>query len=382
MITVEGQSLEMLRTRTSEKWTGSESDVLPMPVAEMDFELDIAIKERLHSLVNNSDTGYLGSTKELETNLASFAQKRWNWQVDPDYIYVCGDVAVGMLEPTRMIIKPGEKIMLNTPVYMNMRNWANRAQAEIIDAPMAKNGMHFTLDFEAIEAGYKNGVKIHYLCNPHNPTGTVFTHSELSRLADLAEKYNVMVFSDEIHGPITYEAEAFVPFLSVSDAARKVGMAVTSASKAWNLAGLKCAQIITADPNMKAIVDSMPMSVRFSASLFGSHASAVAFTSIEWLDAAILTLDRNRRFLKTELHDQLPSVEYRIPDASYLGWLDVTSLELGEDPAKTILEKGRLMLSNGILFGPDSQNFVRINFACNKEIITEGIKRLKLASNL
>jgi cystathionine beta-lyase len=382
VITVEGQSLEMLRTRTSEKWTGSESDVLPMPVAEMDFELDIAIKERLHSLVNNSDTGYLGSTKELETNLASFAQKRWNWQVDPDYIYVCGDVAVGMLEPTRMIIKPGEKIMLNTPVYMNMRNWANRAQAEIIDAPMAKNGMHFTLDFEAIEAGYKNGVKIHYLCNPHNPTGTVFTHSELSRLADLAEKYNVMVFSDEIHGPITYEAEAFVPFLSVSDAARKVGMAVTSASKAWNLAGLKCAQIITADPNMKAIVDSMPMSVRFSASLFGSHASAVAFTSIEWLDAAILTLDRNRRFLKTELHDQLPSVEYRIPDASYLGWLDVTSLELGEDPAKTILEKGRLMLSNGILFGPDSQNFVRINFACNKEIITEGIKRLKLASNL
>jgi cystathionine beta-lyase len=372
----------MLRTRTSEKWTGSESDVLPMPVAEMDFELDIAIKERLHSLVNNSDTGYLGSTKELETNLASFAQKRWNWQVDPDYIYVCGDVAVGMLEPTRMIIKPGEKIMLNTPVYMNMRNWANRAQAEIIDAPMAKNGMHFTLDFEAIEAGYKNGVKIHYLCNPHNPTGTVFTHSELSRLADLAEKYNVMVFSDEIHGPITYEAEAFVPFLSVSDAARKVGMAVTSASKAWNLAGLKCAQIITADPHMKAIVDSMPMSVRFSASLFGSHASAVAFTSIEWLDAAILTLDRNRRFLKTELHDQLPSVEYRIPDASYLGWLDVTSLELGEDPAKTILEKGRLMLSNGILFGPDSQNFVRINFACNKEIITEGIKRLKLASNL
>jgi cystathionine beta-lyase len=185
-----------------------------------------------------------------------------------------------------------------------------------------------------------------------------------------------------MHGPITYEAEAFVPFLSVSDAARKVGMAVTSASKAWNLAGLKCAQIITADPHMKAIVDSMPMSVRFSASLFGSHASAVAFTSIEWLDAAILTLDRNRRFLKTELHDQLPSVEYRIPDASYLGWLDVTSLELGEDPAKTILEKGRLMLSNGILFGPDSQNFVRINFACNKEIITEGIKRLKLASNL
>ena len=382
MITVEGQSLTQLRTRTSEKWTGSEPDVLPMPVAEMDFEIDQSIKDRLHALVDNSDTGYLGSTKELEVNLATFAKKRWNWEIDTDFIYTCGDVAIGMLEPTRMVLQPGEKIMLNTPVYMNMRNWANRVQAEIVDAPMAKDGMHFTLDFDAIEAGYRDGVKVHYLCNPHNPTGTVFTAEELSRLADLAQKYGVMVFSDEIHGPIAYESNAFVPFLSVSESARAVGIAVTSASKAWNLAGLKCAQIITADEKMKEIVDSMPRSARFSASLFGSHASAVAYTATEWLDAAIVTLDRNRRFLESELSQKLPTVDYRIPDASYLGWLDVTSLNLGDDPAATILEKGRLLLANGALFGPDSQNFVRINFACSEEIITEGVDRLKRASQI
>lgn len=353
-----------------------------MPVAEMDFEIDQSIKDRLNALIDNSDTGYLGSTKELEANLSSFAKTRWGWDIDPEFIYTCGDVSVGMLEPTRMVMQPGEKIMLNTPVYMNMRNWANRVGAEIFDAPMAKSGMHFTLDFDAIEAGYKSGVKIHYLCNPHNPTGTVFEKAELSRLADLAQHYGVMVFSDEIHGAITYQSGAFVPFLSVSDAARKVGIAVTSASKAWNLAGLKCAQIVTADPAMKAMVDSMPASVRYSSSLFGAHASAVAYKATEWLDAALVTLDRNRRLLDRELRENLPTVNYRIPDASYLGWLDVTSLDLGEDPAKSILERGRLSLSNGILFGPDSQNFVRINFACNEEVITEGVNRLKRAANL
>jgi cystathionine beta-lyase len=380
MIKVEGQSLAQLHTRTSEKWTGSEPDVLPMPVAEMDFEIDQSIKDRLHALVDNSDTGYLGSTKELEVNLATFAKNRWNWEIDPDFIYTCGDVGIGMSEPTRMVVQPGEKIMINTPVYMNMRNWANRVLAEVVDAPMLKNGMHFTLDFEAIEAGYRSGVKIHYLCNPHNPTGTVFSSEELSRLADLAYKYGVMVFSDEIHGPIAYESSAFVPFLSVSEAARSVGIAVTSASKAWNLAGLKCAQIITADPKMKEMIDSMPKSVRFSASLFGSHANAVAYTATEWLDAAIVTLDRNRRFLERELSQKLPTVDYRIPDASYLGWLDISSLNLGEDPSAAILEKGRLLVSNGILFGPDSQNFVRINFACSEEVISEGVNRLSVAA--
>jgi cystathionine beta-lyase len=382
MMIVDGQSLSKLRTRTSEKWSGSAEDVLPMPVAEMDFEIDQSIKDRLNALIDNSDTGYLGSTKELEANLSSFAKTRWGWDIDPEFIYTCGDVSVGMLEPTRMVMQPGEKIMLNTPVYMNMRNWANRVGAEIFDAPMAKSGMRFTLDFDAIEAGYKSGVKIHYLCNPHNPTGTVFEKAELSRLADLAQHYGVMVFSDEIHGAITYQSGAFVPFLSVSDAARKVGIAVTSASKAWNLAGLKCAQIVTADPAMKAMVDSMPASVRYSSSLFGAHASAVAYKATEWLDAALVTLDRNRRLLDRELRENLPTVNYRIPDASYLGWLDVTSLDLGEDPAKSILERGRLSLSNGILFGPDSQNFVRINFACNEEVITEGVNRLKRAANL
>ena len=380
MINVDGQPLDILHKRTSAKWTGSPSDILPMPVAEMDFEIDPAIKARLHALVDASDTGYAGNNVELRMNLAGFAKKAWNWELDPEQISTCGDVGVGMVEVGRAVTKPGEKVMINTPVYLNMRNWANRLNLEVVDAQMHKDGMHYTLDFDAIEAGYKSGVKAHFLCNPHNPTGTVFTKEELSRLADLAKKYGVIVLSDEIHAPITYEKGAFVPFLSVSETAREVGICVTSASKAWNLAGLKCAQIITQHEKTKAIIDAMPMGVRFGASHFGVHAGAVAFTCTDWLEGALKTLDRNRKLLASLLAEKLPQVHYRIPDCSYLAWLDVTELGLGEDPSKTIFDLGKLYVNSGILFGPQSANFVRMNFGTSAEIITEGVNRLVKAA--
>jgi cystathionine beta-lyase len=380
MTHVDGQPLDILYKRTSAKWTGSPSDILPMPVAEMDFEIDPAIKARLHALVDASDTGYAGNNLELRMNLAGFAKKAWNWELDPEQISTCGDVGVGMVEVGRAVTKPGEKVMINTPVYLNMRNWADRLNLEVVDAQMHKDGMHYTLDFDAIEAGYKSGVKAHFLCNPHNPTGTVFTKEELSRLADLAKKYGVIVLSDEIHAPITYEKGAFVPFLSVSETAREVGICVTSASKAWNLAGLKCAQIITQHEKTKAIIDAMPMGVRFGASHFGVHAGAVAFTCTDWLEGALKTLDRNRKLLASLLAEKLPQVHYRVPDCSYLAWLDVTELGLGEDPAKTIFDQGKLYVNSGILFGPQSANFVRMNFGTSAEIITEGVNRLAKAA--
>ncbi len=380
MINVDGQSLEILRKRTSAKWTTAPSDVLPMPVAEMDFEIDPAIKARLHQLVEASDTGYAGDNTELRMNLAGYAKSAWNWELDPEQISTCGDVGVGMVEVGRAVTKPGEKVMINTPVYLNMRNWASRLNLEVVDAQMHKDGMRYTLDFDAIEAGYKSGVKAHFLCNPHNPTGTVFTKEELSHLADLAKQYGVIVLSDEIHAPITYEKGAFVPFLSVSETAREVGICVTSASKAWNLAGLKCAQIITQHEKTKAIIDGMPMGVRFGASQFGVHAGDVAFTCTDWLEGAMKTLDRNRKLLASLLAEKLPQVHYRVPDCSYLAWLDVRELGLGEDPAKTIFDQGKLYVNSGILFGPQSANFVRMNFGTSAEIITEGVNRLVKAA--
>ena len=368
--------LSKLKERKSDKWRSFPADVLPLPVAEMDFEIAKPIRDVLEEMIQGSDTGYLGPVPELGINLAKFAKARWGWDVDPAQVFTATDVGVGMVEMARTIVNPGDSIMVNSPVYHNFKNWISELKCLLYDAPLVKDELHYTLDLAAVEAGYKSGVKIHFLCNPHNPVGTVFTKVELAGLADLAKRYDVTVFSDEIHAPLTYRASEFTPFLDVSEVAREVGVCVTAASKSWNLAGLKCATIITGHPKQLARANSMPMAVHYRASLFGAIASATAYECGDWLDNAIETLDSNRKYIANLLTQKLPSVGYRVPDCSYLAWLDLTSLNLGADPSEELLKRAKLALNSGISFGPASGQFVRLNFATSEEIIDEAISRI------
>jgi cystathionine beta-lyase len=368
--------LSQLQKRRSAKWREFPSDVLPLPVAEMDFEIAKPIRDVLEEMIKGSDTGYLGPIPELGINLAKFSKARWGWEVDPEQVFTATDVGVGMVEMARTVVNPGDSIMINSPVYHNMNNWIAELKCKSFDAPLIKTGLHYTLDLDAVERGYKAGVKAHFLCNPHNPVGTVFNKEELAALAEIAKKYGVTVFSDEIHAPLTYDATQFVPFLAVSETAREVGICVTAASKSWNLAGLKCATVITAHPKQQERAKAMPAAVHFRASLFGAVASATAYQCSDWLDSAIETFDSNRNYLKKLLTQSLPTVGYRVPDFSYLAWLDLTSLNLGENPAQTLLEKGKLALNAGAMFGADSGNFVRLNFATSEEILDEAISRI------
>jgi len=368
--------LSQLQMRKSEKWREFPADVLPLPVAEMDFEIAKPIRDALENMIKGSDTGYLGPIPELGINLAKFAKGRWGWEIDPEQVFTATDVGVGMVEMARTIVNPGDSIMINTPVYHNMNNWITELKCLSYDAPLIKNGLHYTLDMTAIEVGYKSGVKIHFLCNPHNPVGTVFTKDELSTIADLAKKYGVTIFSDEIHAPLTYVASDFTPFLAASEVAREVGVCITAASKSWNLAGLKCATIITAHPKQNDRAKSMPAAVHFRASLFGAVAAATAYECVDWLDDVIETLDSNRKCISKLLTEKLPSVSYRAPDCSYLAWLDLTELNLGVNPRDVLLNEAKLALSSGIHFGPTSGQFVRLNFGTSEEIISEAISRI------
>jgi cystathionine beta-lyase len=376
---VDGLPLSELLHRTSTKWRDFPADVLPLAVAEMDFEIAPPIRDLLIGMLEKSDTGYLGAIPEIGSAFTTFAKRRWDWTVDPEQIFTCTDVGVGMVEMARTIVQPGDAIMVNSPVYHNFYNWITELKCTLHDAPLKRTGpdnLHYVLDFDAIESGYKAGVKIHFLCNPHNPVGTVFTREELSQLADLAKKYGVAVFSDEIHAPLTFSEVDFVPFLSVSESARDVGICVTAASKSWNIAGLKCAIIVTASEKEKARATNMPMAVHYRASLFGAFAAATAFESTEWLDAALLTLDRNRTLVQRLLAERLPSVGYRIPNCSYLAWLDVSALGLGENPHERFLEKGRVAFNSGSSFSPAHAQFVRLNFGTSEEILVEAVERM------
>ena len=370
-------SLAQLQKRSSSKWRFYPSDILPLPVAEMDFQIAEQIKAALHDLVERSDTGYLGPIPELKENFAGFANRKWNWKLDPEQVRIACDVGVGVIEVLRTFMSVGDKLMINTPVYNNFFTWINELKLTKVEVPLKREGMHFTLDMARIEAVYKSGIKAHLLCNPHNPVGTVYTKLELMQIAELADKYKVIVISDEIHAPLTFSDSTFTPFLAASDISKKVGITVTSASKAFNLAGLKCATIVAQDPKLNAMLDTMPESVHFRASLFGAIAYAVACESgDEWLDGVIATLDENRRLVANLLEAKVPAIKYRIPDCSYLAWLDLSELNLGENPAAHFLEKGKVAFNPGHTYGADYSQFIRLNFGTSPEIITDSIGRI------
>jgi cystathionine beta-lyase len=199
-------------------------------------------------------------------------------------------------------------------------------------------------------------------------------------LVALAKRFNVLIISDEIHAPLTFKGHEFVPMLSLGTDAEAVSITVTAASKGWNIAGLKCAIIVSQNEAMNARLATMPMAVHYRASLLGGFATAVAFAEGSvWLDSVIENLDHNRHMLKELLSSQLPSVRYHIPDNSYLAWLDLEALNLGEDPSVTLLEKGRVAFNAGHTYGKQCSQYVRFNFATSPTIITEAVHRIARA---
>jgi cystathionine beta-lyase len=373
-------ALAKLQARMSEKWRAFDPEILPMPFAVMDFELAQPIKEILTTLISNSDAGYLGKIPELPVALSQFAQLRWQWKVDPSQVKIAPDVGVGVIEIARLLINPGEKILINTPVYYNFYNWIKELRCEVVDAPLKEENLQYSLDLIEIEKCYQAGVKLHILCNPHNPVGSLYSKSDLQQLAELAMRYKVIILSDEIHAPLVYSENTFSPFLSVSDTAKEVGFAFLSATKAFNIAGLKCAQIVAQSEKNLATLNSIPAAVHSRASLFGAVASAVAYKDCyDWLDAMIRELDSSRYYLKELIEQTNLPIGYRVPDCSYFGWLDLRGAHLSGDIAQHFLDKGKIAIAPGNFYGPTGAGFIRINFATSRELIHDAMTRITKA---
>ena len=368
--------LSQLQHRHSSKWRRFSHDVLPMHVAEMDFEISPHIRATLARMVTESDLGYLGPIPELNAAVAGFAKRRWNWTIDPNHIRLATDVGVAAVELFRVLTKPGDKVMVNSPVYTNFHTWIPEVGAIIEDAPL-KRESGWRLDLDVIDAAFANGAKVLLLCNPQNPTGTVHTHAELSRLADIAAKYSAVVISDEIHAPLTYGDSEFVPYLAVSENARKTGITITSSSKSWNTAGLKAAIVVTASDEMQQVVSRTPEAMHWRASLLGAFAMVESYDNSEgWLDQTLASLDANRHFTLSQFAEKLPKARMSLPAATYLAWVDVSDCGFGENPAAYLLEHARVGLESGTNFGKQYQGFVRFNFATSHENIAEAISRI------
>jgi len=387
-------TLEQLRQRTSMKWRTHPSDVLPLWVAEMDVRLAPSIAEALHQAIDAGDTGYPAGT-ELAEAIGAFASRRWGWDgLAIERTAIVPDVMMGVVEILRLVTDPGDAVIVNSPVYAPFYAFVTHDSRRIIEAPL---GHDHRIDLNSLEEAFKQarsqGRNAAFLIsNPHNPTGVVHSSGELAAVASLARYYGVRVISDEIHAPLILSGATFTPYLNVPGSEN--AFALTSGSKAWNLAGLKAALAI-AGPDAADDLRRMPEEVSHGPSHLGVIAQTAAFRDGEaWLNDLICGLEANRALLGRLLAEHLPDVGYVPPEGTYLAWLDcghlgLDSTSVGEDlgavadlagPAKMFLDRARVALSSGHVFGSGGAGHVRLNFATSQANLTEAIIRMGRAT--
>lgn len=372
-------SLAALRTRRSEKWATYPDDVLPAFVAEMDFPLAEPIARTLLEAVARGDTGY-AHPRGLAEAFADFAGSWFNWRVDPARVVMVPDVMVGAAEVLRLTTRPGDGVVINTPAYPPFFPTIAEYDRRVVEVPLLRTDHGWDLDFDGLEQAFGAGARAYLLCNPHNPTGRVFSRVDLERIAAIARRHDVVVVADENHAPLTLAGATHMPYVSLGEEAAGHAATVISAAKAWNLAGLKCAVVVAGSAAMRARLAALPTEVQSRTGQFGVLAAIAAYRAEQpWLRELLIHLHGNRRRLAQLLAEQLPGVRYVPPQASYLAWLDCTALGLGDDPAAHFLARGRVALSRGLDFGANGAGFARLNMGTSTVLLEQIVARMAAA---
>ncbi|SDE32059.1 MalY/PatB family protein [Auraticoccus monumenti] len=368
-------SLDTLRRRTSMKWRRHPEDVLPLWVAEMDTPVSPGVRRELERLLADGDTGYPAGNGYAEA-YADFAAEEWGWRPDPATVVLSPDVMQGVAMTMAQVVRPGDRVVINSPVYAPFWATVRNSAAELLDVPLGEDGR---LDLDALERAYAEpDVTVHLMSSPHNPTGVVHTREELTRVVELARDHGVVLLVDEIHSPLVGPGTDFVPVLDVPGADDVV--TITSASKAWNLAGFKAALLVPGPGARERLQRLTYESTRGAASHVALRVHTAALTEDrDWLGRLRTELQANRELLDVLLGEHLPEVVHRQSRGTYLAWLDCRALGLNR-PASTFLERGRVALNDGADFGPATAQWVRINLATSPAILTEAVERMAAAT--
>jgi len=357
--------------------------VLPSFVAEMDFDLARPIIDAVTESMAASDAGY-GHIGRLGEAFAGFAASRLGWSPDPARIFAIPDVMTGITEMITALTPPGSGVVISPPVYSPFFFRVGFAGRRVVEAPLRRrDDGGYELDAESLDRALsEDGVSAYILCSPHNPVGRVWTAQELTTVAGLCHARGVLVLVDEIHAPLVLPGAAQVPFLSLDHPVTARTIAFTSASKGWNIPGLKCGLAIAGSPELATVLTERWEAL--APGLLGVHASVAAFEQATgWLDALLAQLDRNRALLARLLAGQLPQIRYRPPEASFLAWLDCRelggALGGGDDPAAGFLERGRVALAAGTGFGAQGRGFARLNMGTTEPLLAEAVRRMTAA---
>ncbi len=367
---------EALSIPSSRKWS-LHPETIGAWVAEMDFGTAPAVEEALHRAVRDGNLGYLSpaTAEAMAEAAASWLARTQSWSIDPRHVHPVSDVMAALAVAVERFSPPGSAVIVPTPSYMPFLTYLPSLGHPVIQVPgrLDADG-RWANDLDGIDAAFAAGARTLVLCNPHNPTGTVLSRTELEQIEAIVTRHGGRVFSDEIHAPLVYTPGAHIPYASVSDAAAAHTITGTSASKAWNIPGLKAAQVITSNDADEARYRQFGFASVHGASTLGVLASTAAYRDgAAWLADTLAYLRGNRDAFARQLHEELPEVGFRAPDATYLAWLDAAALEHIGTPADFFREHAGVTMTDGALCGDGYGRHVRFVFAMPAPLLQDAV---------
>ena len=373
------------RGTNSYKWDSAQAeDVLPMWVADMDFRTAPPVMEALRKRVEHGIFGYTKVPSAYYEAVINWFARRHGWKIEKDWMIYTSGVVPALSAVIKALTVPGDRVLVQTPVYNCFFSSIRNNGCDVVASPLVYADGTYRIDFEKLEKRVSDPrVKLMLLCNPHNPAGRVWTRQELTRIGEVCFRHDVRVVADEIHCELVFPGHTYTPFASISKDFLMNSITCISPSKAFNLAGLQIANIVSADENMRMKIDkAININEVCDVNPFGVEALIAAYNEgEEWLEELNHYLLANYNYLKVYFMEYLPQFPVVMLEGTYLVWVDCKVLgKSSKEIVTALLEKEKIWVNEGSMYGEAGEGFIRINIACPRQVLTDGLERLKRVS--
>lgn len=371
------------------KWDSREEyssgEVIPMWIGDMDFECPSAIVDALKKRCEHHIYGYAHRSEKFQNITVDWVKRRHNLDIKSEWVTFSPGVVPAISAFVQTMTKPGDKILIQRPVYYPFTNTIESCGREVVSNSLVLKNGHYEIDFDDLEKkAQRDDINTMILCNPHNPVGRVYTSDELNRIADICIKNNIIVFCDEIHSDFIFSGNNHISLASLSDEISKLTITSMAPSKTFNIAGLQAASVITSNKDfLERLENHFKMNTQHCINDFGLVAYEAAYTSCDdYVDELINYVEENSKFLSEYIENEVKGVKVTKQEGTYFVWLDLRELNMkNEELDKFFMEKVKVSLDSGYIFGPEGDGFMRINVACPRERLVEALHRINKAVN-
>ena len=376
---VDRKGTECIKWDMMDKVYGHE--VIPLWIADMDFEILPELQEAMIKLASHPSFGYTAAAPAYRENIIKWNKERNGLEITGEEILPVPGVVTAIAFALNALTKEGDKVLINTPVYNPFASTIKGLNRELVTSSLKCEGAKRVMDFEDMEAKMKDGVKMMILCNPHNPIGRVWTKEELTQLVDLCAKYNVYLFSDEIHSDICYGGHKHCSILTVSEKAQEIAFCAMAPSKTFNIAGLKSSMFIIKNPEIREKVSAGVNAFHIGIDLFAYKATEIVYGyGAQWVDELNEYLYENAKFVTEFCETQLPKVKTFVPEGTYLMWLDFSAYGLSQDDLMNKLkDEANVGMNSGATYGDEGVGFARLNIGITRDQLKKAMEQIKAA---